>query len=266
VDDGQQELNLTEDAMKLGVVLLVGMFGAPAFAAVINGSFEQGLDGWTKTGGGLTYYTTGADGELDLDNPVAYPFDPTTNPWYDGSWKLAPGGVDGAQHLLIEHYGVPTDLWDFEAPDGTTYWFYPGDDPLWVGLYQDVMLSAGETLSGWAAFDTDELLPDYRDFARVTVNGEVVWHRHLSDVLVYDEELEFWIVPEVTWAPWSFLATAPGLYRLQFELHTDDQEYSSGLFDGVRVTGAAGVPDAGSTVVLLGLALAMLRAAARRAW
>lgn len=240
------------------------MLVAPLSADVINGSFEDGLTGWTKSGGGLAFYTTDANGELDFENPVDYPFDVSTIPIYDGSWNIDAGGVAGANKLRIEHYGVPPELYEFEAPNGDTYW-HSHTPPLWAGLYQDIQLAAGETLSGWAAFDTEEYIPTFRDFTQVTVNGEVIWHKHISDILVYDPGLDLWIVPEVVWEQWSFLAPTNGIYRLQFELHTDDQEYSRAFFDDVRVNGgSAGVPDATSTAALLGLVFTGFGLIARR--
>ena len=167
-------------------------------------------------------------------------------------WTIvAPGGVDTPFVTSIFSGHI--------APLGTEF------AVLTAGLGNDVpttasqtfTLNAGDTLIGRAGFKANDYKP-YDDYARVIIrtggNNALLWQQDVFGVGSYGDS---------GWQSWSYQATTTGTFTIIYQIanHLDNQNDSQACFDGVFV---ARIPDATSTVALVGLGLAALIGFRRR--
>jgi hypothetical protein len=238
-------------------ILAAGAITSSVFG-ISNGSFEQGFDGWALTAAGGNYYDS-------AEVPVWYRFPGTTNPFFSGSWRTEPGGLIGNEFARLQWFGYGSPGPQFTGPDGNLYYFDSEMNRVTIGVYQDIALTSGQRIFGYARFGTAEAGPEFRDRSRITVNGESVWGMEVSDIWGRDQ---YAIAPTYSgwqspWELWEFTASQDGVYRLQLELNGDDQLTSWGDFDGFEIAttvgGAGGlpqnVPDTGATAIKLGIVL-----------
>ena len=80
-----------------------------------------------------------------------------------------------------------------------------------VSLYQDVFLNSGNILSGWAAFDWDDMFP-FVDGASVDIlqGGNFIATPWSESGAGHPDS---WDGP---WTSWSWTAPSSGTYRLQY--------------------------------------------------
>ena len=136
-----------------------------------------------------------------------------------------------------------------------------GDADTLVQVYQDVALSAGQRLEGWAAFDSNDSIGGegdgggdlYNDWAEVDVfDGQTqVAQPWYADVLGTGNFVSG------PWTYWSWTAPADGTYRLVYGCanYDDNESSSNALFDA----GRPAVPEPGTMALLLmGLPMAGL--------
>ncbi len=124
-----------------------------------------------------------------------------------------------------------------------------------LGLSQTLFLSKGATLSGAAAFATDDF-PPFGDFGQVTIGqggaGTTLFFSNIAMVGAFGS---------TPWTAFSFTAPSAGVYTLraqEFEGDSDAELTSQLLLDAVSVAG--GVPELGSwAMMIIGFALASLR-------
>jgi len=124
-------------------------------------------------------------------------------------------------------------------------------------LSQDVSLEAGDVLSGWAAFDANEVVP-YNDAAAVRIldssDGLVAtpWSASVSTVGDYGS---------TPWQSWKWTATAADTYTLEYRVVNsgDSSNDSHAMFDH-RVRG----PSPSALVGLLSMAMTAVVVPLRR--
>lgn len=137
----------------------------------------------------------------------------------------------------------------FNGPDGREYFWMHSHYTL--SATRDVRLAAGMTVSGWAEFGSYDWV-GYGDYASVCINGNLIWRFDLNDLGTPpggdpDDPFASKAGPL---QHWSFTAPEDGLYSVSLSIYGDDQLDSWVTFGNVRV------PDAGTTLSLLGIALA----------
>lgn len=241
--------------------IFVAMLLAPfASADLINGGFDQGLAGWEITGGGGNYYRADDPNETR----IPFPFPVTDNPAFQ-AWEIRDDGLAGTHSARVISGGYAYNSYNFIGPDGVNYMFDSEFSPrFWMGLFQDVSMSAGQKLFGWARFGTAEAGVEFADRSRILINGQIIWDAELEDVWgrpEYEFAEDRW---QSEWQLWEFTAPSTGTYRLQLELEVDDQLTSWADFDGIELSGLLGgsdnssVPETGGTLLLLAMGLAAL--------
>jgi len=169
----------------------------------------------------------------------------TTAGWVE---TIPPGGEIS---VVSEYHG---DLGLLYLPVGGSYFALlktdgPGSRTL---LSQAVALSAGETLTGWAAFDARDYFP-YNDSAAVQILdslNNIIATPWSADVATVGD------FADAPWTEWMWTATGAGTYTLRYEVSNalDGFWDSQALFDV-----SSPVPEPGSLMLLgsglMGLAL-----------
>ncbi|MCX6764457.1 MAG: hypothetical protein NTU58_01990 [Candidatus Nealsonbacteria bacterium] len=106
-----------------------------------------------------------------------------------------------------------------------------GQQNVYTIASQQITLSAGEKLEGWAAFDAKDYLPFDDDAAVVVVSGGSItpWSASVAGTGNYGE---------TPWTHWSFTAPSAGVYTLELKVENvgDGILPSSALFDANVVT------------------------------
>lgn len=217
------------------VVLLFGAANAGAANLVVNGSFENGLNGWTVGG-------TSGDGYP----PVA--IDYNSNAGY-------PTGAFGEP--------IPVNNAFTNSPDaaGTHAAYFVADLANDQSLSQSVgPLAAGIYQIGFSAYSPAN---GFANFYDATFAG-VVATVSLANYSVHSG-------PPTTWQTFAGAVNlAAGTYTVEFVFNTDgipaadvviDQVY---IIKGNPTTNPTGVPDAGTTVGMLAIGLASVVGVARR--
>jgi len=207
----------------------------------VNGSFEDGLSGWTldtRLEGGGVIVNRRAFEQLILDTSQIHHASARTTSRGGATDGLVAAEIQSAEYSEFNLFS--------ETGDFLEQYF----GPYTVFLYQDITLTAGDILSGSAKFQTGETLPEFADYARVTVDDSSVWQFGISDLPSDGGSL---LEREGPWQTWQFIAPSDGTYRLKLELFQDDELMSWGFFDGIRAS--ANVPDATATAGLFAIGL-----------
>jgi hypothetical protein len=227
--------------------LVLGARTASAQNAVINGDFETGdWSGWQLFASQGS--KTGSFGPLL--NP-AYSFPLTTTPLMDQIGVNAGCGMGSSHGLEAFNWQLFGPGTAFQGPDSNTYML--NREYYTLGVYQDVSLTAGATLTGWARFRSVDY-PLFSDCASVSVNGTSVWYYDLPTLGYPTGVVEDRMGP---WQSWSFTAPTNGTYRLSLSVYGDDQHSSWAYFDNIQV-----VPEPGVISIMalaIGLVLARVR-------
>jgi hypothetical protein len=229
---------------QLCVLLVVGSLAARLSLGlpIANGSFEDGLTGWTldaKLNVAWPVANARAIELLILDrSQIHHALAQTTSSRVvDGSAAAEIKSAEVSEFYLLSDTGELIEQY------GGGYSVF---------LYQDIFLRTGETLAGSAKFLTGETQPEFSDFARVSVGNESIWDFGVSDLPSGGGSI---LNPEGPWETWQYTAPSDGTYRLKLELHQDDQISSRAFFDNIRTSN---VPDGGATGGFLGIGLAVL--------
>lgn len=232
---------------------------------VTNGDFSSGTEGWSLVAGGGRYFTE------PFDDPVDYPHDPTTNPFFtDPEYDLisTPNWTAGfeersALRLLSVQSDVPE--YQFDDPEGQSWDFAPAF--YFFGLQQQIDIEAGQVLSGLASFQSQDLPPYDYDRAVVMLGGTVLWEKGVLDLPEPGDEPDFMLPPieEIAWDDWSWVAPDSGSFNLSLLVFGDDQEHSYGAFTSISIDDApaSSVPETARAPLLAG-ALALIVALKRR--
>jgi hypothetical protein len=116
-------------------------------------------------------------------------------------------------------------------------------------ISQSFHLNAGETISGVAAFDAGDELPDYNDDAFLKIQSDsgttVLWSANVARVGNNDS---------TPWESWAFIAPTSDTYVLTFGVANqfDNSLNSLALLD---MGGSVELPDGGGMVSILGMSL-----------
>ena len=146
-------------------------------------------------------------------------------------WSTAvPPGASAS--VVAQHTGDQGKIYD--PVEGDRFALLKTDGPgSLTKAYQDFDIGAGQTLSGWAAFDYRDYYP-WNDCAQVRIlqGGTVIatpWDEHGND------HSNFWDGP---WTSWSWTAPSNGTYTLELSITNsgDSFEDSYALFDAHVIT------------------------------
>lgn len=153
------------------------------------------------------------------------------------------------------------------APSGNYFLcLTAGDANAYVQAAQFFYMSAGEQLSGFAAFETPESSPTtYNDDALALITFLSLSGGATTTELFSQSANSGGST--LGWVSWSFTAATSGYYALQFGVENvaDNLNDSKAYFDiGPANANAATVPDGGSTAALFGLALVGIEGARRK--
>lgn len=209
-----------------------------AGAAIINGDFESGdLNGWQfDASGGFNFIRPSPD--TNPFAPFVYPFPMSTTPAINNVGVLSGAGNDGSAALRLFSRQLGSHPVYFTGPDENRYGMEFQNYEM--NSFQDVQLSRGSTLTGWARFGSDDA-PGYADFASVSINGQSVWSFDLNQL----GNPHLGQPASGPWQSWSFVAPADGTYRLSLNIYGDDQYNSWAYFDNIQA-----VPEASSVKIL----------------
>jgi hypothetical protein len=174
----------------------------------------------------------------------------SANPWVLRSISVGPDRVS----LYCAQADGPVY---FTGPDGRKYFWMHSDYTL--SLTRALRLGAGMTVSGWAEFGSEDW-PGYGDYAAVRVNGRNIWRFDLNDLGTStggDPEDPFG-AKSGGLRRWSVTAPEEGVYSLSLSIYGDDQLDSRVTFGGMQV------PDAGTSVLFLGIGVVGVLGLARK--
>lgn len=246
------------------LLLLVGLSQlalTQAFSTfIVNGDFENGLAGWTKHAeGGSFYNPEKPDLAYPYPNPISLGYKPLDG--YINYFNTPPSTLTGGGDQMLKLGDFQGASESLTAPDGTRW--EVGFLFMRVSIYQDLNLTAGQTVSGWSRFITEEYDYEYHDSddAMVTIDDIEIWEKSPLDVvpgnLIISDNF-FNILP-TDWEQWSWTAPTDGTYRLSLSSYMDDQEESYGYFDNITVSSPiTRVDDSFSTIALLSSAMGLL--------
>jgi hypothetical protein len=209
---------------------------------VVNGDFENGLLGWqfNLASSRIGFIRPMPDPEPGL--PYAYPFPSSTTPLANHARVGGGFGNDGSSGLQLFSPQTVVRL-DFTGPDSNSYSLTPSSYTM--SLSQDLQLSAGSAITGWARFSSEDN-PGFKDFASITINGGSVWR---CDLNALQNRWPAWT--DGPWQQWEFVVPADGTYHLSLNIFGDDDRSSAAYFDNIRV-----VPEPTAlALMVLGLAL-----------
>lgn len=240
----------------LVAVLVAAIFPLQEAVCIENGSFEDGINGWSPFL--WTDYTEGPFLWSDDWPGLEYPYDYITIPLFSDPTEgfvtnpastLSPSGS-----MLQLYYTEPTLWYHITSPDHELWVMRPVE--YGFGFYQDIELEKGELLSGWARFDTTAYERD-RSHATVAVNDSVVWSVGASD---FSNPWPIFVDGDSGWQYWSFYASSSGTYRLSLDLYGEFADSSTAYFDNIKVT----VPDSNLRISFLLPLFALILAAGKR--
>jgi hypothetical protein len=168
--------------------------------------------------------------------------------------NLLSGGFQG---VVGSHSG---DSISYGPKGGSSFaLFQASSEGILTSISQGFELDAGQTLSGWAFFDSRDYLP-YNDYAKVEIydsGNALVATPFYADVGMVGS------YGDGAWTPWSFTATVDGVYSILLGVaNIGDSGYSSYAgFDEIHAPVAIPEP---ATLTLFGVGLAGLGFARRR--
>lgn len=115
-------------------------------------------------------------------------------------------------------------------------------------LSQSFTLASGQSIHGWAGFQVGDI-PPHNDQAYLDLldgTGMRVERLFFAQVADYEYDYSDLKLPQTGWVPWEFTSPADGSYQLVLGVVNGDGRCPSyAVLDGI------GIPDAGSTVLLL---------------
>lgn len=173
-----------------------------------------------------------------------------------------------------EEYGPQVAGGAYVKNLGTSWWSYPPYDPVngdylaelvidnsalgrggYVAVQRTFTLQAGDTISGWAAFTTEDELETDRAFTKILDQFGTM----ISTPWSASSGFEGFSETGLPWTYWNWTSSSSGDFTLELRIETrsDAQMGSSALFDAISVSSVA-VPDNSSTLVLLLSSLAMV--------
>jgi hypothetical protein len=202
--------------MHVGVFLLL-LIAPAANAAVINGSFEDGLTGWTVISDD-NYIGTG---DRFFFTPVTYAYPQSTvglSSFFTASTVPDPRG----QILqCITEEGYATISWTM--PSGVTYSRFGAP----YSVIQTVYAQAGAVISGWANYLSDEGAGPGQ--ASVLINGHEVWAA--SDAQI-GRPFTF-----LGWQHWSYIVPQDGDFAISLHVNSSGNwPWSAAYFDDIELT------------------------------
>ena len=212
-------------------ICLFLLLASPSKSNIINGSFENGVSGWSvNIKGGSAYLNSSPDIVYTLDQiPDLFSFgvtpDVTTSDFYYQA-------TDGNNLLHIEGNEAVPYHWRIDDDDFEWELYF---DQCTISVSQSVYLKAGNVVSGDIAFSSSEVpIWNYdRAFVEITGPGykEVPAEITVSDV--------FFNYPEVPgksgWQTWSWDVPYDGLFQIALCNAMDVQETSDAYFDNIRI-------------------------------
>ena len=176
----------------------VGFLAMAADAAVLNPNFNQGTDGllhWTPSDPSLASSVIADSTAINGAQPIYNP--PLTWPYPNADVAPPPGGNLNTTFLQVQTGGAG-----------------------WVSVSQVVSLSAGQTVSGWAALNgyaNPDFIPGDVDSADVYVTSGILnwepWKLSTSDIPNYPSDTTF-----SGWMAWAFTAPTTANYDVQFRV------------------------------------------------
>lgn len=166
-------------------------------------------------------------------NPVN-PWESTITPLVNGGFET--GDFTGWTESHSNLSSVVNSFGAFTAKEGTKFALLEtGAQNVYTTVSQDIVLEAGQTIGGWAAFKTNDYLP-YNDNAMaqiiVTSSNTVVSTPWQKDVSIVGNH------GYADWEAWSWTATTAGTYTIELKVRNvgDGMVDSYGLFDAHLIT------------------------------
>lgn len=179
-----------------------------------------------------------------------------TNPYANSGFE---SGLSGWTTALDSGSASIVSVWN-----GSTITFLPQSGSRFLSLmggngdipqvvYRDVLLQAGDTLSGWAAWDPHEDPEDnFNDSAGVSIYDSQL--NLLATPWYYDVNTSG-ALTSINWSPWSWVAPGAGTYRLAYS----STNWSDGSFDSYALFDAGpplngpdpAIPEPGTLALLL---------------
>jgi hypothetical protein len=181
------------------LVLLLSTTTVPA--DILNGSFEDGLTGWT-IGIGSSY----------IRGDYPYPASTIDR----AQWNIYEDSVDG---IFSAGRECPTgEEMGFIGPDNEVYSIICRE----FTLSQVVELQQGEILSGWGRYsfyNRVELFTFGNGNSRVTVGQETVWIHNINPNIPHDGDPNYgWARYDTGWEQWQYTVPTSGYYTIEIFL------------------------------------------------
>ncbi len=214
-----------------------------AIADVINGSFENGLTGWDTS---LDYYGRGTDlihNPLPAEQVVPYTIVPPSSIVSNAGGLEPVDGTDVGKILCVQ------GPWGFTYANKQYEYYAPT-----ITLSQNIQMSAGDKLTGFMSFGTNEFLSAYTDRSYVSINNQTILSLNIQAALDLNIFSDIISGRQTPWVYWSWTAPATGLYTLSLNVAGDDEINSWAFFDNIEYHS---VPEP-STVTLLGFGIVMM--------